>query len=62
MRFLIALSLLPIFTTATLAAEVKGSSTIDAVTVYPAGAEVTRIGKVTVDRGEHTLAVHGSPC
>lgn len=55
MQFLIALSLLPIFTSATLAAEVKGSSTIDAVIVYPAGAEVTRTGKVTIDRGEHTL-------
>ena len=37
------------------AAEVKGTSRIDAVTVYPSGAEVTRIGKVKLERGEHTL-------
>ena len=38
-----------------IAADIKGTSRIDAVTVYPAGAEITRIGKVKVERGEHTL-------
>jgi uncharacterized protein (TIGR02231 family) len=55
MRLLIALSLLPLLGSAAFAAEIKGTSAIEAVTVYPAGAEVTRVGKVTVERGEHTL-------
>jgi uncharacterized protein (TIGR02231 family) len=37
------------------AAEVKGSSRIDAVTVYPSGAEVTRTARVQLEKGEHTL-------
>lgn len=55
MRFLVPLALLPILTTAAFAAEVKGTSNVDAVIVYPAGAEVTRIGKVTIERGEHAI-------
>jgi uncharacterized protein (TIGR02231 family) len=38
-----------------MSAEIKGSSRIDAVTVYPLGAEVTRIGRVTMERGEHVI-------
>jgi uncharacterized protein (TIGR02231 family) len=55
MRFLIALLLLPAMATCALAADITGKSTIDAVTVYPAGAEITRVGKLKIDRGEHTL-------
>ena len=55
MRLLIALCLVPAIAAGAHAAEVKGASRIDAVTVYPSGAEVTRIGKVKVDAGEHTL-------
>ena len=55
MRLLIALCLLLAIAAGARAAEVKGASRIDAVTVYPSGAEVTRIGKVKVDSGEHTL-------
>jgi uncharacterized protein (TIGR02231 family) len=55
MRFLIALLLLPAMATGALAADITGKSTIDAVTVYPAGAEITRVGKLKIDRGEHTL-------
>lgn len=55
MRLLIALCLLPAIAAGARAAEVKGASRIDAVTVYPSGAEVTRIGKVKVDSGEHAL-------
>lgn len=54
MRFLIALCLLPAIAAGARAAEVKGASRIDAVTVYPSGAEITRVGKVKVERGEHT--------
>jgi uncharacterized protein (TIGR02231 family) len=38
-----------------MSAEIKGGSRIDAVTVYPLGAEVTRIGRVTMERGEHVI-------
>jgi uncharacterized protein (TIGR02231 family) len=55
MRLFLALSLLPLATTSVLAAEIKGTSGIAAVTVYPAGAEVTRIGKARIDSGGHTL-------
>jgi uncharacterized protein (TIGR02231 family) len=55
MRSLIALCLLPAIAAGAQAAEVKGTSRIDAVIVYPQGAEVTRIGKVKLERGEHTL-------
>jgi uncharacterized protein (TIGR02231 family) len=55
MRLLIALSLLPLFATTALAADVKATSRPEAVTVYPSGAEVTRVGKVKLEGGEHTL-------
>ena len=55
MRLLIALCLMSAIAAGAHAAEVKGASRIDAVTVYPSGAEVTRVGKVKVDSGEHTL-------
>jgi uncharacterized protein (TIGR02231 family) len=55
MRMLIALCLLPAIAAGAHAAEIKGTSRLDAVTVYPSGAEVTRVGKVKLERGEHTL-------
>jgi uncharacterized protein (TIGR02231 family) len=55
MRSLTALSLLPASTASVMSAEIKGSSRIDAVTVYPSGAEVTRVGRVTMERGEHVI-------
>ncbi len=55
MRFIIALLVLPLLATGALAAEVKGTSRIDAVTLYPSGAEISRIGKVKIEKGEHTL-------
>jgi len=61
MRLWIALSLsLALAGTAT-AAEVKGSSRIDAVTVYPSGAEVTRTARVQLEKGEHTLLFSDLP-
>ena len=55
MRSLTTLSLLLASTAGVMSAEIKGSSRIDAVTVYPLGAEVTRIGRVTMERGEHVI-------
>jgi uncharacterized protein (TIGR02231 family) len=55
MRSLTTLSLLLASTASVMSAEIKGSSRIDAVTVYPSGAEVTRVGRVTIERGEHVI-------
>src|SRR5213593_2728641 len=55
MRLLIALALLPGFVGAATAADIKGTSKIDAVTVYPAGAEIMRLGKVKLERGDHVI-------
>jgi uncharacterized protein (TIGR02231 family) len=55
MRVRIALFILPLLTTGAFAAEVKGTSHIDAVTLYPAGAEIARAAKVKVEKGDHTL-------
>jgi uncharacterized protein (TIGR02231 family) len=55
MRLWIALSVLLTLAGAAAAAEIKGSSRIDAVTVYPSGAEVTRMARVKLEKGEHTL-------
>ncbi|HWB46763.1 MAG TPA: mucoidy inhibitor MuiA family protein [Hyphomicrobiaceae bacterium] len=37
------------------AAEVKATSRIETVTVYPSGAEITRIGRVKLEQGEHAV-------
>src|SRR5258705_5703146 len=55
MRLLIATSLLLASTASIMAADISATSLIDAVTVYPLGAEVTRIGRVTMERGEHVI-------
>jgi len=68
MRLLIASALLPAFVGVAYAADIKGTSKIDAVTVYPSGAEITRLGKVRLERGDHVVlftdlparAVHSS--
>ena len=73
MRLVFALFVLPAFTLPTIiasahGAEIKGASRIDAVTVYPSGAEVTRTAKVRIEGGDHVLlftdiparAVHSS--
>ena len=61
MRSLTTLSLLLASTASVMSAEIKGSSRIDAVTVYPSGAEVTRIGRVTIERGEHVVLFSDLP-
>ena len=55
MRSLMALSLLLASTASVMSAEIKATSRIDAVTVYPAGAEVTRVGRLTMEGGEHVI-------
>src|SRR5215467_9102128 len=55
MRLSIALSFLLASTAGAMSAEIKATSRINAVTVYPAGAEVTRVGQVKVEGGEHVV-------
>jgi uncharacterized protein (TIGR02231 family) len=43
------------------AAEIQAPSRVDAVTVFPSSAEVTRIANVKVDKGEHTLIFDDLP-
>jgi len=43
------------------AAEVEAVSQIDAVTVFPMGAEVVRVSKVQIEKGEHTIVFHDLP-
>ena len=55
MRTALALLVLPALLSAAHAADVKGTSSIDAVTVFPSGAEITRVGKVKLERGDHVI-------
>src|SRR5215470_2627973 len=57
MRCLVALLVLSaLFCVAEVeAAEVKGTTRIDAVTVFPSGAEVTRLGKVRLEAGDNVI-------
>jgi uncharacterized protein (TIGR02231 family) len=43
------------------AAEVSAESRIDAVTVFPQGAEVMRVAKVQLEKGEHTILFQDLP-
>ena len=55
MRLFIALPLSLALAGAAAAADVRGTSRIDAVTVYPSGAEITRTARVKLEKGAHTL-------
>ncbi|MGE3875789.1 MAG: mucoidy inhibitor MuiA family protein [Parvibaculaceae bacterium] len=47
--------------TPAMAADIAALSRIDAVTVFPQGAEVTRIAEAHIAAGEHTLVFDGLP-
>ncbi|WP_119269482.1 mucoidy inhibitor MuiA family protein [Taklimakanibacter deserti] len=57
----IALFLATTSLTPALAADIAALSRIDAVTVFPRGAEVTRIAEARIAEGEHTLVFEGLP-
>jgi uncharacterized protein (TIGR02231 family) len=61
MRLSIALSFLLASTAGAMSAEIKANSRINAVTVYPAGAEVTRVGQVKMEGGEHVVLFSDLP-
>ncbi len=50
-----------LMTTAVSAADVPAPTAIDAVTVFPQGAEVTRLAKVRLQPGEHTILLTDLP-
>lgn len=60
-RTLVALALATTFLTPVTAAEYTAESQIDAVTVFPIGAEVTRIATIDLDSGSHTLILDNLP-
>lgn len=55
MRWQMALAALPLMSAGALAADIKGASKIDQVMVFPSGAEVTRLARVKIERGDHVL-------
>ncbi len=61
MRWQLAVLALPLMTGAANAAEIRSSSRIDQVTVFPSGAEITRLAKVKIERGEHVLLLTDLP-
>ena len=57
----IAIALLLLTGTSTWAADIPASSAVDAVTVFPQGAEVSRIVKVRIPAGGHTIVIPDLP-
>lgn len=56
-----ALWLLPAAHSAVLAADVRSTSELTAVTVFPRGAEVTRTARVRLTQGEHAVVLDDLP-
>lgn len=61
MRFVFAAAFLAATPLSAFAADVPATSAVDDVTVFLSGAEVTRIVKVHIDRGEHTIVIGDVP-
>ncbi len=61
MRFVFAAVFLAAMSFAAFAADVPATSAVDAVTVFLSGAEVTRIAKVHLDKGEQTIVIADVP-
>ena len=66
LRIWLAVLITGVFLTPVYAAEIKATSNIDSVTVYPSGARITRHAKVKVTKGSHVillddLAAQASP-
>ncbi len=61
MRLVLAAACFAGFSVNAFAAQVPASSSVDAVTVFLSGAEITRIAKVHLDKGEHTIVISDLP-
>ncbi len=61
MRTLLATLMSTALAGSVLAAEIPAGSKVGAVLVFPSGAEVTRIAKVSMDKGEHAVLINDLP-
>ena len=59
--FLLAAALMTETVTTAHAADVPATSRIDAVTVYPTGAEITRTARVRLEAGDHAVLLADLP-
>jgi uncharacterized protein (TIGR02231 family) len=58
MRLCIAFTSILLGASAAWAAEIPASSKIESVTVFPSGAEVLRVAKLKIEKGEHVVVVN----
>lgn len=61
MRHLSSLAILMVCSISAQAADLTATSRVDQVTVFLSGAEVTRLAKVNIDKGEHVLTIVDIP-
>lgn len=61
MRTLTMALMLGVAASAAHAADIEARSSVEAVTVFPQGAEITRTAKVNVDKGDHVLIFRDLP-
>lgn len=61
MRTVIAAASAVVLAGSAHAADVTASSKVDAITVFPAGAEVVRVAKVKLEKGEHVVIFNDVP-
>jgi uncharacterized protein (TIGR02231 family) len=61
MRTVIAAASAALLAGSAHAADVVATSKVDAVTVFPAGAEVVRVAKLNLERGEHVVIFNDVP-
>ncbi len=61
MRIILSASALLLFSASSEALELTAASRVESVTVFLSGAEVTRTGKVKIEKGEHTITIVDVP-
>ncbi len=61
MRIILTATALLLFSVSSEAADLTATSRVDSVTVFLSGAEVTRTGKVKLEKGEHTITITDIP-
>ncbi len=61
MRIILTATALLFFSGSSEAFELTATSRVDSVTVFLSGAEVTRAGKVKLEKGEHTITITDIP-
>ena len=61
MRIILTATALLLFSVSSEAADLTATSRVESVTVFLSGAEVTRTGKVKLEKGEHTITITDIP-